>query len=255
MAAVDLCIRASHAARRRFVRGIKMHSFDGRLVEPVISFSFDDFPRSALAKGGRMLREAGWTGTYYTAGAFCGRIVDGIEYFSRDDLIQVDRDGHEIGCHTFNHMSLRPLSEPEILDDLRCNAAFIRDILPGHTFSSFAYPFGELRLRNKGLLGKQFPTCRGVGGGLNVGRMDFAQLRSVLLKPGSFEELRIESWLERAVASKGWLIFFTHDISDRPSPYGCFTSVFAKIIESINKRGIKVLSVKNAAELARGAAS
>lgn len=233
------------------MRSIKLHTFDSHIAEPMVSFTFDDFPRSALTVGGRMLREAGWTGTYYIAGGLCGRIVNGIEHFSRDDLLQVACDGHEIGCHTFSHTSLRSLTVAELLDDLQCNAAFTRKILPGHTFSSFAYPFGELSLHNKMLLAKLFPTCRGVSGGLNVGRVDFAQLRSVLLTPRSFEELRIESWLERAVASNAWLIFLTHDISDDPSPYGCLPSVFAKIIESITRRGIKVLSVRNAADLMR----
>lgn len=251
MTGANLLITAANAARRRVVRSIKLHTFDGRIVEPVVSFTFDDFPRSAVTEGGRMLREAGWTGTYYMAGRFCGRTVDNIDYFSRDDLVQVNHDGHEIGCHTFSHMSLRSLTVPEILDDLRTNAAFIRKILPGHIFNSFAYPFGDLSLHNKVLLASQFEICRGVSGGLNVGRIDFAELRSVLLRPWSFEDLRIESWLERAVASKAWLIFVTHDISDDPSPYGCRTSVFAKIVESITKRGIKVLSVKNAAEVAR----
>src|SRR5579863_8295658 len=106
MSGADLLIRTSNAAQRRFVRSIKMHTFDSHLAEPVVSFAFDDFPRSALTEGGRMLREAGWTGTFYTAGGFCGRRVDGVDYFSRDDLIQVDRDGHEIGCHTYTHMNL-----------------------------------------------------------------------------------------------------------------------------------------------------
>ena len=252
MPTTSLLAKASNAARRRFMRGIKVHTCESHIAEPVISFTFDDFPRSALSKGGGMLREAGWKGTFYTAGGFCGRVVDSIDYFSRDDLIQVQRDGHEIGCHTFSHMDLRSLTVPEILEDLRRNAMFVSGVLPGYTFSSFAYPFGELNLRRKMLLAEQFAICRGVSGGLNVGRIDFAQLRSILLTAGSFEELRIDAWLERAVASKGWLIFLTHDISDNPSPYGCRTNVFAKIVDSVTKRGIKVLPVGEAAERARG---
>ena len=254
MATTNLFTKLSNAGRRRFVRSVKLHTVDSHFAEPVISFTFDDFPRTALSTGGRMLHEAGWKGTFYTAGAFCGRVVDGIDYFGHDDLVQVHGDGHEIGCHTFSHIDLRSLTVPEILEDLRRNAMFMREILPGHTSSSFAYPFGELNLRRKALLAKQFPICRGVSGGLNGGRIDFAQLRSVLLTDKSFEELRIESWLERAVASKAWLIFLTHDISDNPSAYGCRTKVFAKIIDGIIKRGIKVLPVGDAAERARGIA-
>ena len=174
MATSNALTKVSNAGRRRFVRSVKLHTFDCHFVEPVVSFTFDDFPRTALSRGGRMLREAGWKGTFYTAGAFCERIVDGIDYFSRDDLIEAQHEGHEIGCHTFSHKDLRSLTVPEILEDLRRNAMFMREILPSHTFSSFAYPFGELNLRRKVLLAKQFPICRGVSGGFNVGRIDCA---------------------------------------------------------------------------------
>jgi peptidoglycan/xylan/chitin deacetylase (PgdA/CDA1 family) len=35
------------------------------MESPVISFTFDDFPRSALVKAGAILRERGLAGTYY----------------------------------------------------------------------------------------------------------------------------------------------------------------------------------------------
>ena len=36
-------------------------------VGPLISFTFDDFPRSALWRGGTILRERGFVGTYYVS--------------------------------------------------------------------------------------------------------------------------------------------------------------------------------------------
>jgi hypothetical protein len=38
-----------------------------RLAQTVISFTFDDYPRSALDPGGRILHSEGTCGTYYTA--------------------------------------------------------------------------------------------------------------------------------------------------------------------------------------------
>lgn len=242
--------RALTSARVRLTRNVRLNAFRSHLAEPMVSFSFDDAPRSAFTEGGRVLRDMGWTGTYYVAGSFCGRRVDGIDYMDRDDLIQADQEGHEIGCHTFSHLRLSVSSAKAIHDDLRRNEDFIREVLPQHKLSSFAYPFGDLDLRSKALLARKFPICRGIWEGVNQGRMDFAQLKSVRLERRSYEPRAIEFWLDRAVAAKGWLIFFTHDISDDPSPFGCSRDVFAKVAESVARRGIRVLPVKNVAGLA-----
>jgi len=133
-----LLARAAKSANVRLARNVKLNALDTRLKEAVVSFTFDDFPRSALHEGGRMLRERGWAGTYFAAGSFCGRRVDGIDYFDRDDLVRAAEEGHEIGCHTFGHLRLPETRPQDIEADLRRNAEFVADALPGHRLSSFA---------------------------------------------------------------------------------------------------------------------
>ncbi|HEY4032082.1 MAG TPA: polysaccharide deacetylase family protein [Caulobacteraceae bacterium] len=246
--------RAAKAAQVRLARNIKINGLDTRLDEPVVSFTFDDFPRSALTEGGRILRERGWAGAYFAAGGFCGRRVDGLDYFDRDDLVQAAEEGHEIGCHTFSHLRLPDTSAREIQADLERNAAFIADVLPDHRLSSFAYPYGDLDLGKKALLGRRFPICRGIWPGINAGRMDFAQLKAVPLERRSLANLDVEAWLDRVQAERGWLIFFTHDVSDDPSDYGCSRQAFEAAADAVARRGIRVLPVKNAVGLARFAA-
>jgi peptidoglycan/xylan/chitin deacetylase (PgdA/CDA1 family) len=249
-----LLTRAARSVQVRLARNVKLNGLDTRLAEPVVSFTFDDFPRSALHEGGRMLRERGWTGAYFTAGSFCGRRVDGLDYFDRDDLVQAAEQGHEIGCHTFSHLRL-PETSPEAIEaDLQRNTDFVAEVLPGHRLSSFAYPFGDLHLGQKALMARHFPICRGIWPGLNTGRMDFAQLKAVSLERRMSEDVDVEAWLERAQAERGWLIFFTHDVSDDPSPYGSSRRAFEAVVDAVARRGIRVLPVKNAAGLARFAA-
>jgi peptidoglycan/xylan/chitin deacetylase (PgdA/CDA1 family) len=249
-----LLSRAAKSANVRLARNVKLNALDTRLAEPVVSFTFDDFPRSALHEGGRLLRERGWAGTYFAAGSFCGRTVDGLDYFDRDDLVQAAEEGHEIGCHTFGHLRL-PGSRPEEIEaDLKRNAQFVAEVLPDHRLSSFAYPFGDLHLGQKALIARRFPICRGIWPGINAGRMDFAQLKAVGLERRSLEGLDAEAWLDRVQAERGWLIFFTHDVSDDPSAYGCFRGAFEAVADAVARRGIRVLPVKNAVGLARFAA-
>jgi peptidoglycan/xylan/chitin deacetylase (PgdA/CDA1 family) len=121
---VGLFAKARKSAQVRLARNIKLHAFGSHLTEPVVSFAFDDFPRSALTEGGRMLNEAGWAGTYFTAGGLCGRTIDGLDYFDREDILRADRAGHEIACHTFGPLRLPDESRGAIDDDLQRNAHF-----------------------------------------------------------------------------------------------------------------------------------
>ena len=246
-----LLARVRKSAQVRLARNVPVHGLDTRLSEPVVSFSFDDFPKSALTEGGRILRERGWTGTYFAAGGFCGRTVEGLDYFDAEDLVGAQEQGHEVACHTFGHLRLPTASRDEIGGDLDRNAAFVRDILPDHRLASFAYPYGDLDLGRKALIARRFPVCRGIWPGVNVGRMDFGQLKAVGLERWSLDNLDVEAWLDRAVGANGWLIFFTHDVSADPSAFGCFTDAFERIADAVARRGLRVLPVKNAAGLAR----
>ena len=232
-------------------RNIKARALDTRLAEPVVSFCFDDFPRSAVTEGGRMLGERGWAGTFYAAGSFCGREVDGISYFTEDDLRQIHEDGHEIGCHTFSHLRVAHQQSSRILDDLKRNADFLARILPEHRCGSFAYPFGDLRLPQKRLLARQFGVCRGIWSGINRGRMDFGELKAVGLAQIGADFDEVVGWIDLAIREKAWLILFTHDVSPRPSDYGYQSDAFARLLDIVAERGIRVLPVKNAVGLAR----
>jgi peptidoglycan/xylan/chitin deacetylase (PgdA/CDA1 family) len=249
-----LLSRAAKSAQVRLARNVKLNALDTRLAEPVVSFTFDDFPRSALTEGGRILREHGWAGTYFAAGGFCGRRVDGLDYFDRDDLVRAAEEGHEIGCHTFSHLRLPVAAAREIEADLERNAQFVAEALPDCRLSSFAYPYGDLDLGRKAQIARRFPVCRGIWPGLNTGRMDFAQLKAVALERRSYAAPEVEAWLDRAQAENGWLIFFTHDVSDEPSDYGCSREALEATAAAVARRGLRVLPLKNAVGLARFAA-
>lgn len=251
MSLIDAFSHKLVGAQVRLTRNIKAHALATQLSEPVVSFTFDDFPRSALSEGGRILKTAGWAGTYFAAGSFCGRTVDGIDYFTREDLLRAQEDGHEIACHTFSHLRLAGQRAPAILEDLERNAAFLRENLPGLRLSSFAYPYGDVRLPQKRLLARQFSIARGIWPGLNTGRMDFGELKAVALERRRPTTAEIQEWLEDAKRQNGWLIFFTHDVSNQPSDYGCTPDALARVVELVAKAGIRVLPVKNAAGFAR----
>src|SRR5439155_9632853 len=70
---------------------------------PLISFSFDDFPRSAWLVGGEILNRFGLAGTYYASLGLAGKETPSGHIFAAGDLKSLLDRGHELGCHTFSH--------------------------------------------------------------------------------------------------------------------------------------------------------
>lgn len=72
-------------------------------AKPIISFTFDDFPTSALKIGGAILKNHRIAGTYYASLGLMDRDSPVGRIFSADDLKNLIAQGDELGCHTFAH--------------------------------------------------------------------------------------------------------------------------------------------------------
>jgi peptidoglycan/xylan/chitin deacetylase (PgdA/CDA1 family) len=212
---------------------------------PLVSFCFDDFPRTAYTVGGTILKSFGVHGTFYVA----PRLIDTTnslgDQLTHGDIDSLLTDGHELGCQTFNHLSCRtlPLSffELEVLKARK----FLRE-LTGYDPSNFAYPQGHVSLRCKRRLGPQMSSSRGPCGGINEQIADLNLLRANSLY-GDLDQMdRIESLLSRNVSSQGWLIFHTHDVRRNHSPFGCTPALLDSTLLLAMKKGCRIASIKEA---------
>src|SRR5215471_3670641 len=119
------------------------------LESPVISFTFDDFPRSALFNGGAILRELGFAGTYYASLGLMGKNFPTGEIFARKDLDELIRQEHELACHTFDHCDSWETAPYEFEASLMRNQQAVAEQLPGTKFRSFSYPISCPRPETK----------------------------------------------------------------------------------------------------------
>ncbi|RZA24466.1 MAG: polysaccharide deacetylase, partial [Proteobacteria bacterium] len=183
------------------------------------SVAFDDFPQNAWIEGGPVLARHGVRATYYTAGSFCGRTVDGTQFYDADDLTALSAAGHEIGCHGFGHRPVPEMSAGELAQDVDRNADFLRPFLNGGTADSYAFPYGRVSRTAKHFLSPRFSSLRGTHEGPNKGRVDLAQLNVVSLETRLWNEAALDAAIQRAARDASWLIFYTHDVCDNPGPY------------------------------------
>ncbi len=220
--------------------------------KPLASITFDDFPKNAWTEGGPILARHGVRGTYYTAGGFCGRTVEGTQFYDAGDLAELAAAGHEIGCHGFGHQPTPSLSDDDLEKDAARNRAFLRPFLKGGAPESYAYPFGRVSARTKRFYAARFASARGVHPGINVGRVDLAQLNVVSLESRCWNQGAIEAAIQNVLHSHGWLILYTHDVSDAPSPYGSTPKMLDWALGRVAAARIETLPMREALPVALG---
>lgn len=209
----------------------------------IVSFTFDDFPRSSVSNGARLLEENGARGTFYMTGSYCGRVVDDVRQYCAEDVIELVRAGHEIGCHTFTHPRVSGLSAAALKEEIEVNAAFVAHLLPGAELQTFAYPFGDVSFAATRQLQSSFAGCRASEAGLNVGKADLGKLRSVRLYDRLVRREDVLDLIKQAVTRTAWLIFYTHDVDLAPSSFGCTPSLFEHALKSAISAGAQILPV------------
>ncbi len=210
----------------------------------VVSFTFDDFPRSAWNNGGTILEEYDRRGTYYAAMGLAGTANNLGPMFDLDDLRAAHVRGHEIACHTYTHRDCGRASPAEIGAEIDRNAVALSQALDGAAITNFAYPFGGVSLSAKTALSTRFASCRGTGRGLNQGTIDLADLFSTSLYDQNFDRDRLCRLIDDAQAKSAWVIFYTHDVSDEPSPFGCTPAQLRSIV-AYAVENAAVLSVRD----------
>jgi peptidoglycan/xylan/chitin deacetylase (PgdA/CDA1 family) len=234
----------------RFRRSISSH-FGNRMVEvtpkfPVISFTFDDFPQSALRQGGSILEGQGVRGTYYVSIGSLGKNLPAGPGFLLKDLQDVLERGHELGCHTFSHCdawkTTPDLFERSIIENQRA----LTEMIAGPTLRTLSYPIAFPRPGVKRRAGRHFSCCRGGGDSYNFGTIDANNLRALFLEKYRDDLNKVVSLINANVTVGGWLIFATHDIRTSPSQFGCTPAFFEGVVGHAAASGAKILPVAEA---------
>jgi peptidoglycan/xylan/chitin deacetylase (PgdA/CDA1 family) len=233
-----------------FVRRSMMCAFYRRAVPlgdrgPIVSFSFDDFPRTAYSAGGPILEERGARGTYYVAAGLMNASSELGELFVEDDLHSLLAKGHELASHTFLHSSCRSVSLAAFQEDVHEGMKAIEH-LAGHNAANFAYPYGDVTLRVKKTLGPCLTSSRSVIPGFNRPAIDLNLLRANRLYGDIDSSRQIEDLILQNVRQRSWLIFYTHDIRSNPSQYGCTPELLRFAVSLAARGGSRILTVQEA---------
>jgi peptidoglycan/xylan/chitin deacetylase (PgdA/CDA1 family) len=241
--------RLSNKWRRFSIEHGARRNFKLAADRPVISFTFDDFPRSALVEGGAILARQGVRGTYFSSLDLLGRPSVSGPIASREDLRDLLRDGHELGCHTFEHLDGRHSSVEEFERSIQANRVALDQYVPGASFPVFAYPLEGPVLDIKRAVGRHFVGCRWGGQSFNSGTIDLNLLKAYFIDWKTRDHLQeVQAIIEQNASARGWLIFATHDVTENPSDYGCTPGCFDDVVRMSIDSGACVLPMMRACQ-------
>lgn len=224
------------------------HIITPKLDRPIVSFSFDDCPRSVIENALPLLEAENWRATFYMACGLCDTINHLGRHMSLKDIQAVHTSGHEIGDHTYDHLDIGNVSLETYLDNIALNQTKLTELgIPESR--TFAYPYGSVSPNLKQALYANFELSRGVVESSGQ-TLDLGLCASTRLYSGSDTNTAIKR-IQTLSKSPRWEILFTHDVRDNPSEYGCTKTDMMNVIKAVKDSGAIVLPVAAALDYMR----
>jgi peptidoglycan/xylan/chitin deacetylase (PgdA/CDA1 family) len=236
---------SNRLARHLFAAPMQLNN-----VQPMVSFTFDDIPRSAATVGAPMLEEFGGRGTFYIAGGLVNQPNNHCEGIGPDGIVELRHGGHEIACHTFSHTCAIDLDATAMAAEIAQNRHYLEGLDTAIRLENFAYPYGLATVARKRQLTNSFRSARSIVPGVNSSTIDLQFLRSTPLIDKDIDRSGIDRVFDEAVATGGWLIFYTHDVAGMPSPWGCTPGLLRHALDAARRRNMPMVSVAEALRLA-----
>jgi peptidoglycan/xylan/chitin deacetylase (PgdA/CDA1 family) len=216
---------------------------------PLVSFAFDDFPRSAYRTAGAILKKRGLAGSYYASLGLMDQTTKVGEIFGLRDLVELVEDGHELGCHTYDHCHAWTTRPAVFEESILRNREALAKLLPTATFRSLSHPYSCPRPAIKRRTAKYFTCCRGGSRNpINCDSADLNNLTGFFLEKCRGDFRLVQDILNENRRILGWTILTTHDVSESPTQYGCTPGFFEAAVDYALSSGARILPVVCAAE-------
>jgi len=214
------------------------------LNRPIVSFTFDDCPRSVMENALYPLEKEGWLATIYIAMGLCDTTNHVGLHMSREDVRALHETGHEVGDHTYSHCDGSALPLADVMADIHKNQSEL-EALNVPRSKTFAYPYGEVTPALKKTLGAQFKGSRGIKSNSHETSVDLNQIGSNRLYAGDDFDV-LQSQILALKDNPGWMTIFTHDVRDNPSEFGCTGAQLQATINAAKDIGAEVMTVAKA---------
>lgn len=226
------------------VASVTAKKIDLETVVPVVSFTFDDAPLSAFTNGGKILETYGYRGTHYVSGGLIGRPTVVGQVADLDTIRNFYGRGHEIGNHTYDHLDCTKAGFLGIVGSISRNRRMLAEGMSG----SFAYPYGAVDARARVVVRLCTTSARGISFGINRNVIDLMHLKAAQVYDRRGIDMCLDL-VDECAGEGGWLIFYTHDVCDEPSDFGCTPEQLTRLVRTVHDNKLTVATVGKALQL------
>ena len=210
----------------------------------IVSFTFDDVPKSTFENAVPILNKYKLSGTFYIALSLMEGISDK-KLYTKENLQKCVDSGHELACHSFNHIHFFETTNTDFIKaDLKKNENTLETLGLNASFENFSYPYGEQTIISKRVVSRIYKSCRGTDNGINSGRVDLNSLKGIKLYENKNSKEKIDLILEKFNPKGGWLVFYTHDVQENYTSGGCSPEYFEYVIKKCLEAGFEIKSIK-----------
>jgi peptidoglycan/xylan/chitin deacetylase (PgdA/CDA1 family) len=133
--------------------GVAVTPFQGD-ADGAVSYTFDDGSQNQSTIGSKLLEEQGFRGTFYLIAGYTRDVpgdpldtrIPKSENWARvswQEWIDMERRGHELGCHTLTHPRIANSGDSARFDREVSGAVEVQKQKTGHAPLTFAHPYNE----------------------------------------------------------------------------------------------------------------
>lgn len=216
--------------------------------QPLISVTFDDGFETTYTDAMPILQKRGIRTTQY--------LLSGVEndplYLDWRQIKAIQRQGHEIGCHTIDHPDLQLLDNKELLRQL----TGCKQTMEAHIgkVTSFASPYGSANANTLQAIQKIYVSQRNTNGDSSNGVTDadvntagdFNQINIIGMTVKRDTTLKeLQELVDFTIANNGWLVLTYHQADDGPSKYGLDPKRLDQQMALLQKSPVRIVTVND----------
>ena len=103
----------------------------------------------------------------------------------------------------------------------------------------------RLKELQKSIFVAQEPSYRGI----NYGKADLNMLKAYPVFGDGKNISLLKAIIDRNIKKNGWLIFYTHDVVENPSSFGCTPEYLEEVVKYSLNSGAKIVTVAQACDI------
>lgn len=207
----------------------------------IVSITFDDGYLTQYENAFSLMQKYNYTGTLYlVVNKTHFSEVDGREMMNKENVLEMQNAGWEIGAHTVSHEGLESLTEEERLYQIEFPLEYFEyyEI----EIESLAYPYGE-HFQFKSMIKRHYTSARTMKHGYNdLNNLHLYRLESKAITVEHTVE-EICDWIKNTNENQ-WLILGFHSVEEEKERFHDISIYeFEQILKCIKESGLRVENV------------